>query len=1196
MKKIYLDSYQKLNMFSKPLQPPSRQQIFIGRMLIVGGFVSNLFFLVWLLQPEFRGFEILYWFIVAIFLFKSLVRMFEWWMCFSLSVPVKPPIISQWKVDVLTTYCAGEPKEMLVETLEAIQRISYPHQTFLCDEADDTELKEVCKRLGVQHVTRALKINAKAGNVNNALNTVAHGDICLILDPDHVPAPNFLDEVLSFFEDENIGFVQVAQVYYNQQSTVIAKAAAQQTYQFYGPFMMGLNTYGAVPAIGANCVFRRSALDSIGGHAPGLTEDMHTAMLLHSKGWKSVYHPVVVAKGLVPWNYSGYFIQQLKWSRGSFGLLFTVLPKIATKLSWKQLLYYLSAPIFYLAGLVSFLDFMIPILALITGWVPVKVSIVSFVFFFLPVFITSFLIRQYFQRWLMDKHESGAFLLGGTLFKASWLASFLGLFYSLIRKKVPYIPTPKDNRPESPWLLLVPNFIIVATSIWAIVYGLQRDYNPYMLFMAGLAAVNVLVLSLGNFMAMQHFIIKVHQVFQDSFITKHSKTRIFIYGLKHRMYLGFQSWAVPVLLLLLGAVVWFYQLQESKIDKLLIDVHEQDNFFIPSMQGGGIGQTLANDQFVVDTFLLNSVSLAELSDFQLNCKNRGLIPFFQISLSSEHLTDTFQWNRTIVKEWFELLREKYQPVIIGVLIPDSEHSHKSVLISYIMSRIVEIANAVNYPNIAWVGSVRTSADFEAYKSSRYFISWYMIDSISLAENALKHMQRKNIGIFVSSKGRISTWNPEKNATSGLLINVPEPLQYRNRSRPPISVLGGEVRGVAYNPGHDWRDNSANLPLNREKLENDFRCIRSMGANTIRRYSSSIYDRNIISIAADNNLKVMYGFWFDPKVDYWTDKSKVNKYKEIVIENIRKYGNSPNIIGWSLGNESWGLLKHSFNEPYLSLVRFAYINMLGEIATEIRKIDLKTPIFVMEEHTAHLSSFVYALNRFASEVDYVGVNSYYKKNISTLDSVMNSVLPGRKYLVSEFGPEGYWFPELNKYELDTLLYEPSSHQKADWMKYQWIHFVKPGNNNNSLGGFAFCWQDRFEGTATWFGLTDLYGNRRPSWYAMKECFSENTKNLLSSPIPRFKILMPKDLMLSGSTAVVRMATLSTGIRDQLWYRWVVYEEKTFREIYRSEKLKGAYEYTIPVPKKQSKYRLYAYVYDSDGNVVSESSTMLIKWKK
>ncbi|MFX8653185.1 glycosyltransferase, partial [Acinetobacter baumannii] len=82
--------------------------------------------------------------------------------------------------------------DMVVETLTAIQSITYPHQAYLCDESNDEYLKKICTTLGVHHITRTQKTNAKAGNINNALK-YSTGELCVVLDPDHVPYPNFLD-------------------------------------------------------------------------------------------------------------------------------------------------------------------------------------------------------------------------------------------------------------------------------------------------------------------------------------------------------------------------------------------------------------------------------------------------------------------------------------------------------------------------------------------------------------------------------------------------------------------------------------------------------------------------------------------------------------------------------------------------------------------------------------------------------------------------------------------------------------------------------------------------------------------------------------------------------------------------------------------------------------------------------------------
>ena len=144
--------------------------------------------------------------------------------------------------------------------------------------------------------------------------------------------PNFLDETLGFFQDEKIGFVQVIQAYYNQYRSVTAAGAAEQTYTFYGPTQMGLFGNGSAVAIGANCTFRRKAFDSIGGHAQGLAEDLQTSIRIHAAGWKSIYNPVIVSRGLVPEELGSFCKQQLKWARGVFEILFGELPKVFRKL------------------------------------------------------------------------------------------------------------------------------------------------------------------------------------------------------------------------------------------------------------------------------------------------------------------------------------------------------------------------------------------------------------------------------------------------------------------------------------------------------------------------------------------------------------------------------------------------------------------------------------------------------------------------------------------------------------------------------------------------------------------------------------------------------------------------------------------------------------------------------------------------
>jgi cellulose synthase (UDP-forming) len=481
---------------------PNKQERLTLRLLILLGLLSITNFFYWFVKPDLIENHFLFWLILAPITFDCLRILYIWYHYWDISKPNKPMLFKKPTVDVLTTYFPGEPYEMVKETLLAIKRMKYPHTTYLCDEANDPHLIEFCREHEIVHVTRNNRKDAKAGNINNALKQ-ATGEICLILDPDHVPKKNFLDEVIPYFEDESIGFVQTVQGYYNVNESDVARGAAEQTFLFYGPLMMTMNSYGTVNAIGANCVFRRKALDSIGGHAAGLSEDMHTAMQLHAKGWKSVYVPETYTKGLVPSSLTAYYKQQLKWSRGTLELLASVYPRLFGNFTWRQRIHYGLLPLYYLSGFFVLFSLLVPIISLFTATIPWKGNIINFGLMVLPVFTSMLGIRFYVQRWLADKSERGLHIKGGLLLACTWWVFIIGALFTLIRKKVPYLPTPKDDKDLTNWKILMPNIVLGIVSIIAAAYGLSVDYTPFSLFMAGFAMVNAGIMFYSVILAYQ---------------------------------------------------------------------------------------------------------------------------------------------------------------------------------------------------------------------------------------------------------------------------------------------------------------------------------------------------------------------------------------------------------------------------------------------------------------------------------------------------------------------------------------------------------------------------------------------------------------------------------------------------------------------------------------------------------------------
>ncbi len=362
----------------------------------------------------------------------------------ALSKPEHRPAAAGHSVAIFVTSSPGEPLSMFEKTLEACAAVRYPHTTYLLDDTRDESFLTLASRYDAQRLEIVGVPGAKAGKINRALD-LTHEEFILVLDPDHIPFPEFLDRVLGYFDTAAIGFVQVAQAYYNQSRSFTAIAAAEQTYAFYGPGQMGLNGHGAAVAIGANCTFRRSALVSIGGHGVGLAEDLVTAIRLHAAGWKSVYVPEVVSRGLVPEDLGSFFRQQLKWSRGVYEVVFAEIPRLIGKLSWRQRLSYLTIGTYYFFGVTSLIYIVFPYLYLWFGYQPASMRFAEFVREGAPVAVIGMLLYFYVQRWMCDRAtETDMHWKGLTLKLACWPVFLAGTVLAIARRDIPYIPTAKE--------------------------------------------------------------------------------------------------------------------------------------------------------------------------------------------------------------------------------------------------------------------------------------------------------------------------------------------------------------------------------------------------------------------------------------------------------------------------------------------------------------------------------------------------------------------------------------------------------------------------------------------------------------------------------------------------------------------------------------------------------------------------------
>jgi cellulose synthase (UDP-forming) len=460
--------------------PVKNWQRFILLVLVIAGIISIFNFADWWFREEHIGSVFLFTLLSIIFWY-GIVRLILIWINYlRISKPKHIEPKRGLSVAIFTTSSPGEPVGMFEKTLAACRNISYPHTTYLLDDTCKPEFRECAERNGAVWMELVGLAGAKAGKINAALQLTTE-DFILVLDPDHIPFPNFLEHTLGFFRDKKVGFVQVSQAYYNQYRSFTARGAAEQTYTFYGPTQMGLYGFGCNVAIGANCTFRRKALESIGQHGIGLAEDLITSIRIHAAGWKSIYNPVIVSRGLVPEDFGSFCKQQLKWARGVFEVTFVEIPKLFRKLSNWQRISYLTIGTYYLVGATSFFFTVIPFLFFFTGILPARMNFADFLIHGSYVAFFGVTIYLFVQGWMCHPEtERGLHLRGMVLKYASWSVFLLGFLLSVVNAEIPYIPTAKKavrgyfTPFARPLLLQITLFIITFITVFLI----RKFYTP----------------------------------------------------------------------------------------------------------------------------------------------------------------------------------------------------------------------------------------------------------------------------------------------------------------------------------------------------------------------------------------------------------------------------------------------------------------------------------------------------------------------------------------------------------------------------------------------------------------------------------------------------------------------------------------------------------------------------------------------
>jgi cellulose synthase/poly-beta-1,6-N-acetylglucosamine synthase-like glycosyltransferase len=456
--------------------PPSRHMPIVRHVVAVLGMVATVPYLYWRIfytvNPAALWFFYLFLFAEGLNILESILFYATTWKA---SARVVQPPLKDRTVDVfIPTY--NESAMLLRDTLVCALAIRYPHRTWVLDDGDRAEIRELADELGCEYLSRRDRSHAKAGNLNAALERTT-GEFIVVLDADHVPSPDIVDDLIGLFANPKVAIVQAAQDFYNldsfqHQTNWKARHAWQQQELFFGVIQPGKDALNAAYYCGSPAMLRRAALDEVGGFATEtITEDIHTGLRLQGCGWEVAYINRTLARGLAPQTFVGFITQWSRWGLGAMQVLRAENPVVRRGLSFGQRLCYFASFYFYWMSYQKLIYVATPIFCLLTGIFPLVAVPKTYLLLFTPYLVLNVAASALLQRGFRS-------FLTSEQFNVLKMPVLMGAMRGLFRSNSEFAVTPKSRAAAARWtdirLLLVLELAIlpaVAVGIWRLSYA-----------------------------------------------------------------------------------------------------------------------------------------------------------------------------------------------------------------------------------------------------------------------------------------------------------------------------------------------------------------------------------------------------------------------------------------------------------------------------------------------------------------------------------------------------------------------------------------------------------------------------------------------------------------------------------------------------------------------------------------------------
>jgi exo-beta-1,3-glucanase (GH17 family)/cellulose synthase/poly-beta-1,6-N-acetylglucosamine synthase-like glycosyltransferase len=226
---------------------------------------------------------------------------------------------------------ANEPPEMVIATLESLERLDWPALEVLVVD-NNTRDERLWWPVQAWVAARPDRFRFwslpvcegfKAGALNFALAQMnPRAEVLGVIDADYQVKRNWLRDLMGHFRSATVAVVQAPQAHRDFEADRLARSA---NWEFEGFFRAGMhhrNERNAIIQHGTMCLVRAAALREAGGWGQWtICEDTELGLRLLTHGWELRYVDQVYGRGLTPESFASLRSQRRRWALGAMQIL-----------------------------------------------------------------------------------------------------------------------------------------------------------------------------------------------------------------------------------------------------------------------------------------------------------------------------------------------------------------------------------------------------------------------------------------------------------------------------------------------------------------------------------------------------------------------------------------------------------------------------------------------------------------------------------------------------------------------------------------------------------------------------------------------------------------------------------------------------------------------------------------------------------